>query len=129
MLGFARNGIPLLGVGRRFLFDGNIGPNFRKFSVQAQPFLKAGLGVGLDRVDRALGLAHAAIDAFVRVDDEHILAFVEAVDRTYLDTVHILTFDTALVDDVSHLSLVLEGWPSPSESSKGALIDDQSPPV
>ena len=70
-------------------------------------FSRPGLGVRLDCVDGALGFANTAIDAFVRVDDEHILAFVEAVDRTYLDTVHILTFDTALVDDVSHLSLVL----------------------
>jgi hypothetical protein len=28
--------------------------------------------VGLDRVDRALRLAHPAINAFVRVDDEHV---------------------------------------------------------
>jgi hypothetical protein len=27
---------------------------------------------GLDRVDRALRLAHPAINAFVRVDDEHV---------------------------------------------------------
>jgi hypothetical protein len=45
------------------------------------------------------------------VDDEHVLAFVEAVDGTYLDTVHVLTFDTALVDDVCQLSLLPEDWP------------------
>ena len=43
------------------------------FRIQRQPFLKPRLGLGLDRVDRALGLAHPAIDAFVRVDDEHVL--------------------------------------------------------
>ena len=92
-------------------------------------FSSSGLGIWLDCVDGALGFANTAIDAFVRVDDEHVLAFVEAVDRTYLDTVHVLTFDTALVDDVRHLSLLLEGWASTSELSNGALIDDQSPPV
>jgi hypothetical protein len=40
------------------------------------------------------------------VDDEHVLTFIEAVDRTHLDTVHVLTFDTAFIDDVGQLSLL-----------------------
>ena len=64
---------------------------------------------GLIASTRAFRLANTAIDAFVRVDDEHVLAFIEAVDRTYLDTVHVLTFDTALIDDVGQLSLFLCG--------------------
>jgi hypothetical protein len=40
------------------------------------------------------------------MDDEHVLTLIEAVDGTYLDTVHVLTFDAALVDDVRHLSLL-----------------------
>ncbi len=40
------------------------------------------------------------------MDDEHVLALVEAVDRTYLDTVHVLALDTALVDDVGQLSVL-----------------------
>jgi hypothetical protein len=35
-------------------------------------------------VDRAFWLADTAIDAFIRVDDEHVLALIEAVDGTYL---------------------------------------------
>ena len=48
-----------------------------------------------------------------QVDDEHVLAFVEAVDRTYLDTVHVSTLHLIqfLVDDVRHLSVLLEDWP------------------
>ena len=42
--------------------------------IQRQPFLEPRLGVGLDRVDRAFRLADPAIDAFVRVDDEHVLS-------------------------------------------------------
>src|ERR1700758_2043633 len=57
-------------------FDRNVWPDFRVFRIQRQPFLKPRLGVGLDRVDRALRLAHPAINAFVRVDDEHVLALV-----------------------------------------------------
>jgi hypothetical protein len=64
------------------------------------------LGVRLDRVDWALRLANTTIDAFVRVNHEHVLALIEAVDRTYLDTVHVLTFDTAFIDDVGQPSLL-----------------------
>jgi hypothetical protein len=40
------------------------------------------------------------------VDDEHVLTLIEAVDRTHLDAVHVLTFDTAFIDDVGQLSLL-----------------------
>ena len=33
-----------------------------------EPLLETGLGVGLDRVDGALGLAHPAVDALVGVE-------------------------------------------------------------
>ena len=65
-----------------------------------EPFLEARLGVRLDRVDRAFRLADAAVDALVRVDDEHVLAFVEAVDGTDLDAVHEFAADAVVVDDV-----------------------------
>ena len=51
-----------------------LGQIFGVFRIQRQPFLKFRLGVGLDRVDRAFRLADPAIDAFVRVDDEHLPA-------------------------------------------------------
>ena len=33
----------------------------------------------------------AAIDALVRMDDEEVLALIEAVDRADLDAVHVLS--------------------------------------
>ena len=36
-------------------------------------------GIGLDRVDWAFRLTDPAIDTFVRMDDEHVLALVETV--------------------------------------------------
>ena len=42
-------------------------------------FSSPGSVSGLIRVDRAFRHADPAIDAFVRVDDEHVLALVEAV--------------------------------------------------
>src|SRR5947209_15311730 len=79
--------LPLLRIGWGRFFDRNIWPDFRVFRIQRQPFLKPRLGVGLDRVDRALRLAHPAIDAFVRVDDEHVFALVEAVHGAHFDAV------------------------------------------
>src|SRR5712671_7221763 len=70
--------------------------------VELEPFLKPGLGVGLDGLRRAFGLAHAAVDAFVRMNDEHIGAFIEAVDGTNLDAVHVLALDAVLDDYIGH---------------------------
>src|SRR5262245_58898536 len=69
---------PFLGVLRRLALDRDVGPRLGVFGVEGEPFLQARLGVGLDRVHRAFRLAHAAIDALVGMDDEHVLAFVEA---------------------------------------------------
>src|SRR5581483_4849420 len=91
-----------LGVSRGLFLGCDIGPLHGKICVEFQPFLEAGLGIGLDRIDRAFRLAYPTIDALVRVDDEHVLAFIEAVDRTHLDAVHVFAFDAIIVDDVSH---------------------------
>ena len=99
---FVRNGFELFRVCRRFAFNRDVRPFARELFIQAQPFLESRLRVRLDRINRAFRLAHAAIDAFVRMNDEHVLAFVEAIDRTNLHTVHELTFDAALVNDVGH---------------------------
>ena len=53
-------------------------------------------------VSRTFRFAHSAIDALVRVDDEHVLAFVEAIDGTDLDAVHVFAFDACFNDDVGH---------------------------
>src|SRR6185312_9032178 len=62
------------------------------------------LGVGLDRLDRTFRLANAAVDALVRMNDEHVLAFIEAVHRTDFDAIHVLALDAVVVDDIGHSS-------------------------
>src|SRR5258705_6880263 len=106
VLEFVRLPLPLLRVGRGRFFDRNIWPDFRVFLVQRQPFLEPRLGVRLDRVDRAFRHADPAIDAFVRVDDEHVLALVEAVHGAHVDAVHDFAANTALVDDEGQLSVL-----------------------
>src|SRR3989441_1494769 len=103
VLEFVRLPLPLLRVRRGRFFDRNIWPDFRVFRIQRQPFLEPRLGVRLDRVDRAFRLADPAIDAFVRVDDEHVLALVEAVHGANLHAIHQLALDAAFVDDVGQL--------------------------
>jgi len=39
------------------------------------------------------------------MDDEHVLALVEAVDGADLDAVHVLAFDAGFSDDVRHGAL------------------------
>src|SRR5206468_1626057 len=58
--------------------------------------------LGEDRLDRAFGLARAAVDALLRVDHEHPRRLVDAVDRADIDARLVLDVDTGLGDDVCH---------------------------
>src|SRR6185437_9683142 len=58
-----------------------------------------------DGLGRAFRLANTAVDAFVRVDDQHVLADIEAVDRTHLDAIHVLAADTGFGDHIGHVSV------------------------
>jgi len=70
-----------------------------------EPFFEAGLGVRLDGVGRTFGFAHPAIDAFVRMDHQHVLALVEAIDGADLNAIGVFAFDAGFSDDVSHPKL------------------------
>src|SRR5580692_10933146 len=77
----AFNPFPFIGVVRRRLFPSDVGPTRRILPVELQPLLSNRLAIRNDRLDRAFWLAYPAVDALVRMDHQHILAFVEAVDR------------------------------------------------
>jgi hypothetical protein len=63
-----------------------------------------------DRGDGALRLARAAIDAFVRLNEQLVLAFIYAIDGTDVDAGPVLHVDAWLGDDVRHVILrVCEG--------------------
>jgi len=102
ILELARNPLPILAVRRSVALDRNIGPSLGIFSIKFKPLFEPRLGIGLDGFGRAFGLADTAIDAFVRVDDEHIRALVKAVDRAHFDAVHVLAFDAVFDNDVGH---------------------------
>src|SRR3954452_12317529 len=99
---FALFALMLVGVGGAVLLAGDVGPFGRISGVDLEPFFEAAFGVGQDRLGRTFGLADAAIDAFGRIDDEHVLALVEAIDGADLDAVHIFAADAGIGDDVGH---------------------------
>jgi hypothetical protein len=105
-LEFVRLPLPLLRVRRGRFFDRNIWPDSCVFRIQRQPFLKPGFAISLDGIDGAFRFANATVDAFVRVDDEHVLALVEAVHGAHFDAVHGFAANAALVDDVRQLSVL-----------------------
>src|SRR5262245_43160216 len=74
---FVRLPLPLLRVRRGRFFDRNIWPDSCVFRIQREPFLKPRFAISLDGIDGAFRFANATVDAFVRMDDEHVLAFVE----------------------------------------------------
>jgi len=100
-------------VRRGRLLGRDIRPGLGILPIDLEPALKVGLGIRLDGVNRAFGLANSAIDALVGMNDEHILALVEAVYRADLHAIGILAFDTNFRDDVSHRShMTLPGQPT-----------------
>src|SRR6266511_41506 len=69
-------------------------------------FLKPGLAISPDSINGALRFANDTVDAFVRMDDQHVLALVEAVHGAHVDAVHGFAANAALVDDVGQLSVL-----------------------
>jgi len=108
-LKFTFNPLKLLRVRRGILFLGNIRPSLGIFGIQRQPLFEPRLGVRLDGIRRAFRLTHAAIDAFVRMNHQHVLALVEAVYRADFNAIGIFALDAGFSDDVSHPRL-RNGW-------------------
>src|SRR5438445_4397746 len=106
VLEFVRLPLPLLRVRRGRFFDRNIWPDSREFRIQRQPFLKPGIAISLDSINGALRFANATVDAFDRMDDEHIVALPEAVHGAHLDAVHGFAANAAIVDDVGQLGVL-----------------------
>ena len=92
----------LVGVGWRFLVGRDVGPFRGVFRVELKPLLQPALGIGQDRFGRAFRFAHAAIDAFAGVDNQHVLALIEAIYRANLDAIHIFAFDAGVGNNKSH---------------------------
>jgi hypothetical protein len=64
--------------------------------------LDAAFGIRKDRFGRAFRFTYTAINAFAGIDDEHVLAFIKAIDRANGDAVGIFTLHTGVGYDVCH---------------------------
>jgi hypothetical protein len=67
------------------------------------------------------------------VNDEHVFAFIEAINRAYLDAVCVFAVDAVLIDDVGHLKIlrrmrsVYEAWPEPFRFVAQITVPNKAP--
>src|SRR5207249_3012727 len=101
----------LVRVRRRGALAGDVGPLHGELGVHLQPLLGLAVRVRDDGVRRALGLAHAAVDAFVGVDHQHVVALVEAVHGADLHAIHVFALDAIFGDDVGHRGVFISEKP------------------
>jgi hypothetical protein len=64
--------------------------------------LKTGFGIRFDCSNWTFGLAHAAVDTFIGMNDQHVFALVEAINGTDVHAVRVLALDAAFRDNEGH---------------------------
>jgi hypothetical protein len=62
--------------------------------------------LGVDGIDGALGNAHSAVNALIRVNGEEVGPFAEAVYGADVHTVGVFAADTGFRNNVGHDSLL-----------------------
>src|ERR1019366_2735426 len=77
LLKFICDSIPFFRVRRGILLFVDIRPNLGVFAVYREPLPHSWFRTRLAGVGSTFRLAHATIDALIRINDDHILAFVE----------------------------------------------------
>jgi hypothetical protein len=105
-LQLARPPVIVFRVRLRIALRGYIRPDFRVFSIQAQPTVETWLGIRLDRLRGTFRFTDSAVDTFVRVNNKHVFTFVEAIDRTDLNAVEVFALDAVLNHNISHISIL-----------------------
>jgi hypothetical protein len=95
---------PFVRIARRILAFNDLFPLLGQFGVERDelPLLDRHVVLGENGLDRAFGDAKGAVNALLRVDDQHVRAFVKAVDRADVDAIRVFALDAAFGDDVSH---------------------------
>ena len=103
-LGLVLDVFPVIRIWQTRLGLGNRRPVTRQFDVQFDELLliRGHIFLRKDRVDRAFGDAHCAIDALVRVDRKKIRAFAEAIYRAHIYAVGVTAADAGFGNNVGH---------------------------
>ncbi len=103
---FAGFVFPLIRIRRRRLAFGDAFPAgfLAQFDIEFDEveLIGGGIFLSIDRVHGAFWDANGAVDAFVRINDEHVGAFAEAVHGADIDAVGVFAFDAGFSNDVSH---------------------------
>ena len=75
-------------------------------TVLFDPFLElcGNFSLRIDGIDRAKRNTCITIDAFIRIDDQHVRPFVKAIDGTYFHAVRELALDTSFNNNKCHVS-------------------------
>jgi hypothetical protein len=71
-------------------------------TVQLHPTLRRGIGVGDNGAGGALRLTHAAVNALIGMDNQHIFALKKAIDGTNADAIHVFATDAGFGNDIGH---------------------------
>ena len=101
---FGGDVFPVVRIRQRGLGFCNGGPTACQLGIEVEEILLIARDVflGIDRIDRALGHAYRTVDALVRIDDQEIRAFPEAVDGANIDAVGVFAANAGFCDDVGH---------------------------
>ena len=90
-------------------------------AIEVEPCMQSGFGIRPDRCGGTFALTYPAVDTLVRVNDEHVLTLVEAIDGANFHAVLELAPDTGLGHDVGHTVLFLIAVPRAVAGSSAAL--------
>ncbi len=93
---------PGVGIGGGLALVRDVGPRGGVRAVHLKPLFGSFVGVGHNGLGGAFGFAHAAINALVGVDDEHVLAFVKAIHRAHFDAIHVFATNAGFGHGVGH---------------------------
>jgi len=97
-----RGSLESISILGRDALRGDVGPYGCMRAVHFDPTLGPLLGVGYNCLGGAFWLTYATIDTLVRVNDQHVFTFIEAVDRANFNTVHVLAANASFGDGVGH---------------------------
>ena len=91
---------------RVFLFR-DVWPHLGELRVQGEIFLLIlrQLVFRVNSVHRALWLTQRTVDAFIRVYDEKVWAFIKTIYRAYLNAIGVLATNTVISNYKSHVSI------------------------
>jgi hypothetical protein len=98
---------PFLRVGEWVFFLCEVRPVLGEVCVQLQKFLLIlrQFVFRVNSVHRALWLTQRTVDAFIRVYDEKVWAFIKTIYRAYLNAIGVLATNTVISNYKSHVSI------------------------